>query len=244
MKMRISTLNFKIFLFSLLFIFSYFIFFTPDIILLSFDTELNVGDENATLEILDILKAYDINATFFVMGSFADKNPEIIKRMLSENHEVACHTQNHERLWGLNKELIEQEIIGCKEAIQNITGETNLGFRAPWRLMNKASFNILEENNFLYDSSYFELQPKQLTKSKEIRTSTIGVFPADDYIMLNFLHLPKSIYFFLLKKAKSITVSFSFHPHIIMQEKDGFENMIEHYNQKKVKFLTHKESIS
>ena len=41
-----------------------------------------------TIEILDILKEYDIKATFFVLGMHAEKYPEIIKRQVEEGHEI------------------------------------------------------------------------------------------------------------------------------------------------------------
>ena len=43
-------------------------------------------DENYTKQLLDLLKKYDIKATFFCVASFAEKNSEIINRMKEEGH--------------------------------------------------------------------------------------------------------------------------------------------------------------
>ncbi|CCQ97843.1 Polysaccharide deacetylase family protein [[Clostridium] ultunense Esp] len=51
--------------------------------------------EKVTPQILDILKKYDVKATFFVIGSSAEKYPEIIKRIHQEGHAIGNHTYSH-----------------------------------------------------------------------------------------------------------------------------------------------------
>ena len=48
-----------------------------------------------TPHILDILKEYDIKATFFVLGTNVKKNPDIIKRAYEEGHYIANHGYSH-----------------------------------------------------------------------------------------------------------------------------------------------------
>lgn len=48
-----------------------------------------------TPKILDILKENDIKATFFVIGSMAERNSELLKREKSEGHIIANHTYSH-----------------------------------------------------------------------------------------------------------------------------------------------------
>lgn len=50
---------------------------------------------NVTPQILDILKKYDIKATFFVVGNAAEKNPELIKRIHGEGHAIGNHSYSH-----------------------------------------------------------------------------------------------------------------------------------------------------
>lgn len=49
----------------------------------------------ATLEVLDILKQFDVKATFFCVGENVQNNPYILKRILAEGHSVGNHTFNH-----------------------------------------------------------------------------------------------------------------------------------------------------
>ena len=49
----------------------------------------------ATPFILDVLKHYDIKATFFMVGDNARKYPELYQRVVSEGHRIGNHTHNH-----------------------------------------------------------------------------------------------------------------------------------------------------
>ncbi|PLW80912.1 hypothetical protein C0585_00375 [Candidatus Woesearchaeota archaeon] len=230
--------------FFLSFIFLYFLLIInpPQEVLLSFDTESDVGDEKAVQKIIDVLDRYNATATFFVMGTFVEQNPDLIRILYSKGHEIACHTNTHKNLFLISEVEQEEEIRSCKESIEKL-GISIEGFRAPWRLLTLDSAKILKENNFLYDASLFDIQPN-IFSIKEVYTSTsFGIIPADDYIQLLFLKLNKKLYFQGLKNIYDKKVSMSFHPHIIMVYETGFEELIKYYNQKHVKFITHKKSL-
>ena len=56
-------------------------------------------DKRYTEKLLDVLKENDIQAMFFVVAKNAEKEPEIIKRMLRENHIVGLHSLEHRNAW-------------------------------------------------------------------------------------------------------------------------------------------------
>lgn len=59
---------------------------------LTFDDGPNI---TVTPKILDILKAEDIKATFFVIGKYVEEHPEIVKRAYEEGHYIANHGYDH-----------------------------------------------------------------------------------------------------------------------------------------------------
>ena len=62
------------------------------VLYLTFDA----GYENGcTAQILDVLKANDVPAAFFLVGNYSEKNPDLVKRMVSEGHTVGNHTMHH-----------------------------------------------------------------------------------------------------------------------------------------------------
>ena len=62
------------------------------VIALTFD---DGPDEDFTPQVLDILKKYNVKATFFVVGEKVEWNPEIVKREYEEGHEIGNHTFTH-----------------------------------------------------------------------------------------------------------------------------------------------------
>lgn len=50
---------------------------------------------NVTPKILDVLKKENIKATFFVLGTMAKANPEVLKREKEEGHYIANHSYSH-----------------------------------------------------------------------------------------------------------------------------------------------------
>ena len=70
-----------------------------------------------TPRLLDILAARNIRATFFVVGTNAEKYPRILRRMINEGHEIGNHTLNHARLTDLTDNEVIAEIDGCRAAV-------------------------------------------------------------------------------------------------------------------------------
>lgn len=80
--------------------------------------------ENITPQILDILRRYNIKATFFQIGSLIEANPDMARRVYEEGHLIANHSSGHnyEKLYA-SEESFMNEINNCYEAIKNVTGE-------------------------------------------------------------------------------------------------------------------------
>ena len=68
-------------------------FVHPKIIYLTFDDGPSTTYTN---QVLDILKAKDIKATFFVVGENVRKNPETTRRIVAEGHTIGIHCNRHE----------------------------------------------------------------------------------------------------------------------------------------------------
>lgn len=99
------------------------------VIYLTFDE----GYENGfTPMILDVLKANDVKAAFFVTKAYIDSEPELIKRMVAEGHIVGNHSVTHPNMPEKTDEEIAQELQGCAEAFKNLTGQDMpMYFRPP-----------------------------------------------------------------------------------------------------------------
>jgi polysaccharide deacetylase family sporulation protein PdaB len=87
-------------------------------------------------QIVDILKKYNVRATFFCVGTWIDKYPENIKLLYKEGHEVANHSDNHMNMADITEEKMKSEIINTNNKIEKLTGCKNIIFRAPYGSYN------------------------------------------------------------------------------------------------------------
>ncbi|WP_433186605.1 polysaccharide deacetylase family protein [Actinoallomurus sp. CA-150999] len=98
-----------------------------------------------TPKLLDILKAHGAHATFFVLGMQVAGNEEVLKREVTEGHQVGNHTFDHKKLVGMPKAKVEDELIRTQEAILQATGTTPTVFRPTYGSTDKQLNGIAKE---------------------------------------------------------------------------------------------------
>ncbi len=84
-----------------------------------------------TLAILDILEEHDVLATFFVIGSLAQGNPDLVRLIAQRGHAVENHSHNHRNVRGQDLATIETEITQASHIVKDITGKPTQLFRPP-----------------------------------------------------------------------------------------------------------------
>lgn len=100
-----------------------------------------------TNEILDLLKEYDVKATFFVLGKLAEAYPDIIKRQWKEGHEIGNHTYSHIDTKKVTKEVLLEEYEKTQNIIFELTNNKPKLFRPPYGSFNNNTIDIMETNN-------------------------------------------------------------------------------------------------
>jgi peptidoglycan/xylan/chitin deacetylase (PgdA/CDA1 family) len=91
-----------------------------------------------TPELLKLLKKYDAQATFFVIGRQVQEYPELARAILREGHTLANHTRNHPVLffWSFLETRLTREVDQCNQALREATGKPTRWFRAPAGMAN------------------------------------------------------------------------------------------------------------
>jgi len=114
------------------------------VVALTFDDGPNAN----TLGVLDVLKAYNAKATFFIVGRMAHKHPEVLRRIAAEGHLLANHSATHAMLNGSFDAHPERLIAQLKDVNDQIAPLMRPGdrfyFRAPygaWRSAHAAILN-------------------------------------------------------------------------------------------------------
>lgn len=143
----------------------------PTTICLSFDIDaygppLFAGDANASVlsrgefdtrvavpRILELLRDYDLPATFFIPGHTADSFPTTVEAIKGAGHEIAHHGYLHEPPAQLTPDQEAQAIVKGIRSLERITGERPRGYRAPLWEPSAVTISLLVEHGFDYDSS-------------------------------------------------------------------------------------------
>ncbi|MBO1001425.1 polysaccharide deacetylase family protein [Pseudogracilibacillus auburnensis] len=97
-------------------------------------------DPMYTPKLLDLLRKFDIKATFFVLGSKAEKNPELIRRMYQEGHLIGIHNYTHQTNWLMTPWTIRRELNRSAVIIEQLTSVRPNYYRPPWGLLNLFDF--------------------------------------------------------------------------------------------------------
>ena len=104
-------------------------------------------DEDFTPQILDILKKYNVKATFYVIGEKVQYNKKIIKREFEEGHEIGNHTYTHINVSKNGYNRINKEIGDTQSVIKSVTGVYPQTFRPPYRAISKDMCEIIKQKN-------------------------------------------------------------------------------------------------
>ena len=105
------------------------------------------GDEYLDA-MLKSLKQYGAKATFFVGGSWAKKNPEMLKRIYSEGHEIGNHGYTHKEHGKLDYTKNLSEIQTCHEIVRDILGVDMELFAPPGGSYNSNTIKSAEFLNY------------------------------------------------------------------------------------------------
>ena len=118
-------------------------YLNPKTMYLTFDD--GPSEEN-TSAVLDILKEYDIKATFFLVGENVERHPEVARRIVEEGHTIGIHCNRHEY-----DEIYESvdsylaDFEAARDIVYEVTGVEVQLFRFPGGSVNSYNKNVYEE---------------------------------------------------------------------------------------------------
>ena len=95
-----------------------------------------------TLAILDELDKFDARATFFLVGFWVEKYPDLVAEIDKRGHEIGTHSNTHPDMTKLSREAVERELSISKKLIEDITKKPVTVFRAPFGAYNNTLIEI------------------------------------------------------------------------------------------------------
>jgi len=111
-----------------------------------------------TPELLDILAAHHVHATFFVIGKNVVDHPEILQRAVREGHEIANHSWSHPSLGKMRDDKVRAELQKTDDAIEAAIGTRPVLMRPPYGSITTRQKQWIREE-FGYRTILWDVDP-------------------------------------------------------------------------------------
>jgi peptidoglycan/xylan/chitin deacetylase (PgdA/CDA1 family) len=100
-----------------------------------------------TLRLLEVLARHDVRATFFMMGCFVEKRPDLAREVVKAGHVVGNHTFNHPSLTFKSSREVITQLTSCDRALTDAVGSHSNLFRPPFGARRPAVLRIARQLN-------------------------------------------------------------------------------------------------
>lgn len=110
---------------------------------------------------LDLLERKQARATFFTLGWIARRYPGLVRRIVSDGHELASHGYGHQRVSDLDRAAFASDVRMAKTILEDIAGVEIKGYRAPSFSIGQGNLwalDVLLETGHRYSSSIYPVK--------------------------------------------------------------------------------------
>lgn len=167
-----------------------------------------------TPRLLDMLRARNVRATFYVIGQNVDRYPAIARRIVAEGHEIGNHTYTHPKLTSLGPSQVSREMARTEAAIGRAAGVKPRTMRPPYGALTRAQRRTVY-NEFGYPTILWSVDPEDwrrpgvgvVTSRILNRTTNGSIVLAHDLHAPTVSAMPGTMDGLLRKGFKFVTVS-------------------------------------
>ncbi|MDR6880341.1 polysaccharide deacetylase family protein [Bacillus sp. 3255] len=106
-------------------------------------------DTRFTPKVLDALKASQVKATFFVLGSQANTHPDVVRRIAREGHVIGNHSYSHANLPTLSVDKFQGQIMNTENVLQGLIGYAPKLIRPPYGAINEEQVRWVADHHYL-----------------------------------------------------------------------------------------------
>lgn len=144
------------------------------------------GTKKGTDRILDILKEYDMSATFFIPTEILEANEKLAYRILEDGHEIGHHGYDHRGEYGKTPEEQKERINLCQDIFMKVIGKKAFGFRATGYIMPETERWMYSQGGFVYSSCGISGEACGWYEVEGVKTKAVNIpcrdEQMDDYV--------------------------------------------------------------
>ncbi|MFD1039298.1 polysaccharide deacetylase family protein [Virgibacillus byunsanensis] len=104
------------------------------------------GPSEYSLEIMEVLKEYQVGGTFFFTGINMKKHPDYVRLVNDNGFSIGSHSMNHVNVSGLSYEKQESELLQSTQLIEEITDEKVTLFRPPYGAKSDLTLDVVKKH--------------------------------------------------------------------------------------------------
>jgi len=123
-------------------------------------TRGGLDTESLIANILNILKKKGVNAVFNTCGVVVENNPDIVKTIYEEGHEIASHGYAHENFGLLEKDELNSVLEKTECIVKETVGVDVKGLRSPWLAESNTVVEVLRERGYEWMSNTYMVLPE------------------------------------------------------------------------------------
>lgn len=139
-----------------------------------------------TIPILDILDKYNVKTTFFLVGGWVDKYPEMLKEIVARGHEIGNHSDTHPHMSQQSEADIRKELHNMSDKVEKLTGVRPTLFRPPYGDYNNRVVTVSRAEGYeCVQWSIDSLDWKDRGTADIIKQCTYRVQPGDIVLFHN-----------------------------------------------------------
>ena len=147
--------------------------------------------------ILETLDKYNVKSTFFLVGFWVDRYPEMVKKIDAKGHDIGNHSSTHPHMSKLSSEQIAEELNKTGEKIYNLTGKKPYLFRPPFGDYNNTLIKTAKECEYYtiqwdvdsLDWKELGVEPVVDRVTRNVKNGSIVLFHNNAKYILEFLPL-------------------------------------------------------
>src|ERR1700722_14517170 len=131
------------------------------------------GWKTGIWRIMEVLRRYGLQVTFFLPGFLSEQRPHVIEALLKDGHEIAHHSYTHAWITKLTPEQEREEMERGTEALRRATGYVPRGYRSPVGEFSPVTLRLLQEYGFSYSSNFADSDSPYLLKIDGVETEIV-----------------------------------------------------------------------
>lgn len=190
--------------------------------------------------ILDIEKAYNVSATYNIVGKLINDVPELITRIKSDGHEIASHSYSHNVMTSLSKAQMVNDLRLTEDIFQSIDRKLT-GFRSPQSKWNFTLLDVLLRHGVNWNAEVDTAKFPYVIREKNGRRLIRLPVTVDDWPYKSQNIDPQQMYDILINTVDTIANekiygSIGFHPWVQGEDErrmDIFESFLKYTTRKK-----------